>query len=300
MKPIKYGKAICYPGYRKNQSPQTKVYPTYNQIKEDMLLLEKEYDYIRMYDSNQHAKDTLEVITQENINLKVMLGMDLLGEIDNPGCSWGGRYTNEQIAKHIEYNQKQLEQVIKLANDYKDIVLAVSAGNESVPDWNENLVSPARVLYFVQQLKKETNALITYCDNNAEWKSKLVEVAKEVDFISIHIYPAWLGMNVESGVTLFVNDYNAIDAIYPDKQVLVTETGWPTNSNNGAIPKAFATELSQKYFNNQIEKWSLENQVPCFMFEAFDEPWKGSSNENEPEKHWGLYFEDRTPKLIKK
>ena len=34
------------------------------------------------------------------------------------------------------------------------------------------------------------------------------------------------------------------------------------------------------------------------VFEAFDENWKGSDHELEPEKHWGLYKADRTPKLV--
>jgi hypothetical protein len=34
------------------------------------------------------------------------------------------------------------------------------------------------------------------------------------------------------------------------------------------------------------------------MFEAFDEPWKGSDEPSEPEKHWGFYYLDRTPKLV--
>ena len=34
------------------------------------------------------------------------------------------------------------------------------------------------------------------------------------------------------------------------------------------------------------------------MFEAFDEPWKGSPDPLEPEKHWGLFDVNRTPKLV--
>jgi len=37
-----------------------------------------------------------------------------------------------------------------------------------------------------------------------------------------------------------------------------------------------------------------------FFFEAFDEPWKGSKDPDEPEKHWGIYYENRTPKKVKK
>ena len=64
-----YKRAICYSGYRENQSPITKVYPTYDEVLEDLKILEKEYDYIRMYDPYNHARTVLEVIRNENINL---------------------------------------------------------------------------------------------------------------------------------------------------------------------------------------------------------------------------------------
>jgi hypothetical protein len=34
------------------------------------------------------------------------------------------------------------------------------------------------------------------------------------------------------------------------------------------------------------------------VFEAFDEPWKGSPDPMEPEKHWGLFTVDREPKKV--
>lgn len=43
--------------------------------------------------------------------------------------------------------------------------------------------------------------------------------------------------------------------------------------------------------------WSAKNKALFFFFEACDESWKGSSDPNDPEKHWGLYHTDRTPKL---
>ena len=35
-----------------------------------------------------------------------------------------------------------------------------------------------------------------------------------------------------------------------------------------------------------------------FIFEAFDEPWKGSPDPMEPEKHWGIFTVERKPKLV--
>lgn len=46
--------------------------------------------------------------------------------------------------------------------------------------------------------------------------------------------------------------------------------------------------------------WSKKNKVTMFIFEAFDEPWKGGQNPDEPEKHWGIYDVHRKPKLWKR
>lgn len=300
MNTIKYGRAICYSGYRKGQTPVINICPTYKEILEDLKILEKDFDYIRMYDSNEHTRMTLEVIKIENINLKVLLGMNLLGEISNPQCSWGGEYDEVTLAKHIEQNQEQLEKAIALCNAYKEQLIGVSAGNESVPEWNENLVSPARVLYFVNTLKEYTEVPVTYCDNIYYWKNKLVDVANAVDFISIHIYPVWHSKSVIESIGICVREYNEINNQYPNKQVLITETGWPTKSNDHVISSKEANELNQKFYNTEIEKWSRNNDAICFFFEAFDEEWKGSNDPSEPEKNWGHYLDNRKPKLIMK
>lgn len=297
---IQYGKAICYSGYREGQSPVEKIYPSYDEVLCDLRLLEKEWDYIRMYDSGPHAKTALQVIDQEGIDLKVLLGIDLLGEISNPDCSWGGDFTVREIARNIRYNQEQLEQVIELVNEYEEYVIAVSAGNEAVPEWNENLVSPGRVLYFVQQLKQRTNVPVTYCDNVHYWHNKLIDVANVVDFISIHVYPAWMAKDVEESIALSQTDYINTVKRYSTKQVIITEAGWPTASDGNVIPVEYANQMNQRRYITEMHKWSEQEEVIIFYFEAFDEPWKGSSNVVEPEKNWGFFDHYRKPKTIMK
>lgn len=298
MKKLPYGNAICYSGFRNGQSPVTGVYPTYNEVKEDLLILEKQFNYIRMYHPSEHAKTVLEVIRKENLKLKVLLGMDLLGELSNPNCAWGGDYSVEELARNIKFNQDGLFQLINLANEYDDIVCSVSAGNEAVPDWNENLVDPQRVLYFVQELKKYTNQPVTYCDNFYYWDNKLTEVAKAVDYISIHTYPVWTGNKIANAFQVSMDEYNHVKRQYPDKEVIITEAGWPTTANGSGISEQNANEQHQVMYVNQMKKWADKNQVLVYFFEAFDEPWKGSSDQSEPEKHWGFYYDDRTPKKI--
>lgn len=293
MNIIQNGKAICYSGYRRGQSPVTGVCPSYEEVKEDLLILEQDFDYIRMYDPNEHTQMAVEVIRKENLQLKVMVGMNLLGEISNPNCAWGGEYSQEQLVKHITHNQEQLEMLVSLANEYEDVIFSVSAGNEAVPEWNENLVSPQRVLYFVTELKKRTNQLVTYCDNNYYWQSQLYAVAQAVDFISIHTYPVWLGAQVDQAIHESVNDYYHIQNLYKGKQVVITEAGWPTTSSGNQILPHNANKNNQEKYIEKMQQWSEDSGVLIFFFEAFDEPWKGSNNPNEPEKHWGIYTVDR-------
>ncbi len=296
---ITYGKAICYSGYREGQNPMAKLYPSKEEIYEDLKILEKDFDYIRMYDASMYTLKTLEVIKEKRLNLKVMITMNLLGEISNHQCSWGGTYTVSELAQNILNNQTELEKTIEYANLFPDIVLAVSAGNESIPEWNENLVSPGRVLYFVKELKRRTQVPVTYCDNVHYWNHELKEVANEVDFISVHLYPVWEGKNVPEAIDQTIDGYEYVKNLYPNKQIVITETGWPTTSNNHQIKPHVANEHNQKVFNSVIDQWSEKNKVTCFFFEAFDETWKGSNDPLEPEKHWGFYKVDRKPKLIK-
>jgi exo-beta-1,3-glucanase (GH17 family) len=45
-----------------------------------------------------------------------------------------------------------------------------------------------------------------------------------------------------------------------------------------------------------MNAWSEEEKITIFFFEAFDEPWKGSNDPDEPEKHWGIYDVNRKKK----
>jgi len=297
---IPYGKAICYSGYREGQNPMESIYPSDDEILEDLKILEKDFDYIRMYDASQYTLRTLQLIKVKRIKLKVLLTMNLLGEISNPDCSWGGNYTVTEIARNIKNNQAELEKVILYANQYPDVVCAVSAGNESVPEWNENLVSSGRILYFVKELKKRANKPVTYCDNVHYWKDHLREVANEVDFISIHLYPFWEGKYVPEAIESVISGYHYIKALYPQKEIVITETGWATKSNHVHAQTHIANEDNQKIFNSVIDTWTEKEKITCFFFEAFDETWKGSKDPYEPEKHWGYYDVYRKPKAIKR
>ena len=79
-----------------------------------------------------------------------------------------------------------------------------------------------------------------------------------------------------------------------DKPIHIGETGWATASNGfyGAEGSQAADEYKSKKYYDFLRKWSNENGVSCFYFEAFDEPWKDAENPMGSENHFGLFTVD--------
>jgi len=297
---IPLGKAVCYSGFREGQVPGT-IYPSYAEVKEDLLIVQKHWKYIRLYSCDLHSKTVLEVIKNEKISLKVMLGAYITAEENNPNCPWdGGVYSEVQLKKNREKNTHEISELIGLANHYPEIVFSLSVGNEACVDWTDHLVSVDRVIEYVKSVKKKAKQPVTFCENYEPWLHKLKPLAEVVDFISIHTYPVWEYKTIDQAMDFTQQNYNLVAEKYPNKTVVITEAGWTTKSNGQGIPKENVNEIFQKIYFQELNQWADDHDILTFVFEAFDEPWKGSPDPDEPEKHWGLYTEQRLPKFALK
>jgi exo-beta-1,3-glucanase (GH17 family) len=157
-------------------------------------------------------------------------------------------------------------------------------------------VPVAKVIEYVKLVKQQAVQPVTFCDNYVPWLNKLKPLVDVIDFISIHSYPVWEYKHIHEAMEYTVANYEMVANMYPHKPTIITEAGWATNSNGrGILPERVNEESQQIYFNDLLQ-WAEEKNVLTYYFEAFDEPWKGSSDPNEPEKHWGLYRVDRKPK----
>jgi len=296
VKPVR---AICYSGYREGQSPETSTFPTYEEVKEDLLILKEHWKSLRLYNCDQHAETVLQVIKDENLDFEIMLGAYIEAEMNNFGCPWGGgSYTEEELDDNKQKNLRQIKKLIELANKHPDIITSLSAGNEATVDWTDHYVPVDHVIDYVRLIKKETTQPVTFCENYLPWLNKLKGLVNEVDFISIHTYPVWEYKNIHDALQFTKDNYNSVAAAYPDKQVVITEAGWTTNSNGrGICPTNVCEDRQDTYYHDLVE-WSEEENILIFVFEAFDELWKGSHEPMEPEKHWGLFTVDRKPKKV--
>jgi exo-beta-1,3-glucanase (GH17 family) len=292
------GNAICYSGFREGQQPGGKV-PSYEEIKEDLEILQKNWKHLRLYDCDEHAEIVLKVIEQEKMSFKVMLGAYIVAEMNNYGCPWGGGdYSEQQLLENRVTNRNQINKLIDFANQYPTIISSLSAGNEACVDWTDHYVSVTSIIEYVKLIKKKAKQPVTFCENYVPWLTKLKPLVEVIDFISIHTYPVWEYKHIHEALGYTKNNYFAVANMYPDTPVVITEAGWATNSNGRGIEPHNVSEENQEIYYHDLVNWTDEDGILCYVFEAFDETWKGSNEPLEPEKHWGLYKIDRTPKLV--
>ena len=292
------GNAICYSGYRHGQRPGDRLYPSLDEIREDLLILLKHWRLLRLYDCSPHAERVLEVIRRDGLPFQVMLGAYLGAEMNNFGCPWGATYDEDQLEASRRENQAEIGRLIALARQYPEIVFSVAVGNEATVDWTDHFVPVPRMIEYVRRVKHAVSQPVTFCENYVPWQHKLHDLVPELDFISVHTYPVWEYKHIHEAIDYTRDNVDSVARLYPDKPVVITEAGWATSSNGRGMNAEHASQELQDIYYRDLMAWSQRAGILTFVFEAFDEPWKGSPDPLEPEKHWGLFTVDRRPKRV--
>ncbi len=266
--------------------------------REDLHLLARHWQLLRLYDCSPHAERVLQVIREDRLPLRVMLGAYLSAEMNNFGCPWGGAYTEEQLEANRRENAAELERLVALARRQNDIVFSVAVGNECTVDWTDHFVPVSQMVEYVRRVKAAVAHPVTFCENYVPWQDKLRPLVAELDFISVHIYPVWEYKDIHEALDYTTDNVAGVARLYPDKPVVITEAGWCTASTGRGMHAEHAVQELQAVYYQDLMDWTRAGGLLCFVFEAFDEPWKGSPDPLEPEKHWGLFTVDRRPKLV--
>lgn len=127
-----------------------------------------------------------------------------------------------------------------------------------------------------------------------EWQTH-PDVAAACDFIGAHLYPYWDGVPIAEGVDYVARKYEELGKTYPNKPVVIAETGWPSAgpTKGGAVPSLAAQEQFARAF---LARAAREKYDYSF-FEAYDQPWKAMDIEGAVGGHWGLFGRRREPKI---
>lgn len=300
-------KAVAYSPYRTSASeadlPAEVI--TKANIKQDLdLLLAAGFRAIRLFDSSDKvARQTLEVIRDNNLNIKVQLGAFVLG--------------SSEAASRAE-----IARCVALANAFPDIVLAVSVGNETMVSWAFNRIAPALMADYIRSVRSQIAQPVTTDDNYAFWASAPTIITDQIDYAALHTYAnldtwfdptrwEWKFRDVPADQrALAMMDAAMVETRrqyqeardHLDRKglsylpIIVGETGW--NAVDVGRQYFRAHPVNQKMYFDRLQAWAAEGRAggnapkQVFYFEAFDEPWKQGDDK------WGLFNVDRQARYV--
>ena len=105
------------------------------------------------------------------------------------------------------------------------------------------------------------------------------------DVLMVNCYPYWHGIAHAEAAAYFTAMMAAVRGVCCGRELLVSETGWPTAGQT--VQNAVPGEAEAAAYFTDVLAWSRTSGVPVLWFDAADEPWKAES-EGAAGAHWGV------------
>ena len=118
-------------------------------------------------------------------------------------------------------------------------------------------------------------------------------VVDQLDVLGLNFYPGtWDDTPFATAITQLKANYAAALANYPDKLIMLTETGVPCDGGSytppgGNVPKTPTQAVAANYLDGFLE-WTQEDRIPAFYFQAYRQPVKSQGGGHAIEQHFGL------------
>ncbi|MCX6283122.1 MAG: glycosyl hydrolase family 17 protein [Bacteroidetes bacterium] len=249
---------LCFSPYEEGQKPGNVL--SENQIRRRMGIIKPYTKWVRSF-SCIEGNELVPKIAKE-FGIKTLVG------------AW--------LGKEVDKNEQEIAALIKLAKEgYVDIA---AVGNEVL--YRHDLTE-IKLLDCIYKVKAAIpNVPVGYVDAYYEFSAR-PKITEACDVILANCYPFWECCQLEYSLmymkTMF---YQALHAGGGLKNVIISETGWPSQGEDykGAQP---SMENAMKYFIN-TQLWSKEEDVDIFYFTSFDESWKVGA-EGDVGAFWGIW-----------
>ncbi|MBR0565182.1 glycosyltransferase [Azoarcus sp. L1K30] len=259
-------KGFAYNGFQRDQSPLLGKYPNDAELGRDLDLLASMSDNLRTYG----------VTDLPNL-------LPLAGERDLLVTAGAWLDTDK------EKNEREIAAVIEAAKKMRHIE-RVMVGNESILRGD---VSPEKLIEYLDRARKQLRKPVSSAEPWHVWL-KYPELAKHVDFITVHLLPYHEGVPVEAAVDYAFQRYDELAKAFPKKKIVVGEIGWP--SKGPVIGAAVPSLDNEARFIRELLANPRTARMDYFLMEAIDQPWKVEI-EGWAGAYWGMFNADREPKF---
>jgi exo-beta-1,3-glucanase (GH17 family) len=270
--------SVSFAPYRPGQSPHTRTFPNARQIEADLKLMQGKTVAVRTYSS----LEGLEAVPR----LAGKYGLKV----------WSGAWLNGVERENLE----QVAALIDHANRYSDTIERVIVGNEVLLRKD---LDAQQLTRYIRMVKAAVKQPVTYADVWEFWLRN-PELADEVDIVTVHLLPYWedvpIGLSrrepdgqlrIEKHI---VDIYQKVRRAFPNKRIVIGETGWPSMGRMRADARPGRVE--QVTYFSIFKRLAEQHGFEYNFIEAFDQEWK-SGQEGTVGAAWGIYTADRVEKF---
>ena len=264
-------RGIAYSPFRDCQNPDWGPFPSEAEAEEDMARLVHMANGIRTYSALNISGQIPSIA--HRYGLPVCVG------------AWLGREKDSEGDPVANRNREEIDALIDIAKAVP--VDCVIVGNEVLLRGD---LTEAELIAYIQEVKAAVNAPVTTAEISAVLRQHPA-VLNAVELIMFHLYAYWDGRPIDQAVDYVVEDYLRWREEYPDKRVIIGETGWPSDgpTRGQAIP---SLDNQRRFFYGFLSA-AERHGIEFYYFDAFDEMWK---REGGVGSHWGYTYADRTGK----
>ena len=237
------------------------------QIDTDMKLIAEQASAIRVYGLSDGLEKVIAAANRHNLNV----------------------FAGAWLSPDEKANHEEMERLISFSKTYPNIKRAI-VGNETA--LRED-ISVDQIIAHIEHAKRNLSIPVSTAEPWHIWLD-YPELARAVDFITVHVLPYWEGIDVPGSLTYVDYRIKQIQAAYPGKHVLLGEVGWP--SEGQWVKASEPSQINQAKFIREFLIYASENRLDYSIVEAIDAPWKRSI-EGTVGAHWGLWDADRKVKF---
>ncbi|NID17444.1 glycoside hydrolase family 17 [Luteibacter yeojuensis] len=239
-------------------------------IDADLKDLSTRFDCVRTYSMSQGLGAVPEIAGR--YGMKVLMGV------------WLGR--------DLAANEREMEQALSAAKRDARNLRGIVVGNEVLL---RRELSEKALAGYIERMNAATDVPVTYADVWEFWQQHPA-LAKVTDYVTIHILPYWEDEPVapQKAIRHVADVYQRMKAEFPGKQVMIGETGWPSEGRTRR--DASASLVNEARYLREFLNYAATVDMPYNVIEAFDQPWKRDL-EGTVGGFWGIFDVQGRPKF---